>query len=310
MKRLLTMCLFGVCFMSLPVLAQSSDSTHSKLRVSPVLNTIQADPSDTVRFNMALENPDNKPKNVTVTVNDFTAINDEGLPVVEPNPTYSLSNWFTLANTSSTITIPANKTISFPAEFAVPRAALARSYFGVIRFAEGIEVSDSLLFINVGSPTSVASVTALEYVESVNFGSQFGELKVSVVNNSDGTFDPKNIAVTLTDSEGNVTESFTTIEDNPFPVLPKSGRDILIPLPSKLTPGEYTALVTVTDSQSFNSQITIPGMKEVSTINEVGAPQDQNSSTLQIVAIGVVTLLVIGFLRKYQRRKAQEHDKP
>lgn len=117
------------------VSAQGS-SSGTGLSLSPPTFEISANPGDTLKNVIRVQNISEKNVKVAVEKRNFTAIGEEGsVSLTEEETTFSLASWITPGWTE--FELPAKGTTNFPFEIKVPLNAEPGGHFGSIIFKIG-----------------------------------------------------------------------------------------------------------------------------------------------------------------------------
>lgn len=207
------------------VSAQSSSQTG--LAVSPPTFELSANPGDTLRNSLRVDNVTDQPTAVSVDIRNFTALGEEGgIDLSNEDGQFSLADWVKV--TPESVTIPAKGFMTFDYTITVPANASPGGRFGSIIFktapkqvsngsgvAVGQEVGSLLLLKIAGDVNEKASIASFRARNAINEG---GPVYFDVRTKNDGNVQlrPKG-TVTITNIFGKKVASFPVEEENVLP---------------------------------------------------------------------------------------------
>ena len=278
-----------------PVYGQNEGSG---IAVSPVKTNLKAEPGERLSVDIDVGNNTDASLNLSVVANDFTSTPEAGgepqILIDKKNEKFGLSGWFT---SSPSLSVAAGQRKTYMATFSIPRDAADRTYYGIVRFqssnagtqTETTASVGSIIFIDVGNPTSQAEIAGITYDETAA-GSLNGLFTVPVENK--GTkLASGSINLTVQNQGGTVVE--TLEPETSGSVLPESTRNFTFK-PTKQLPSEKLSVkATWTDEsgQQVSKETTIDR-----TPTEPVATTDKNeeeSSLLPILAAAGAGLLLL-----------------
>lgn len=176
---LLAVTMIGLAWMtSVGVYAQAPPKTG--LAVSPPTFELSANPGDTLKNSIRVDNIVDVPLDVTVDARNFTALGEDGgIDLSSKDSEYSLARW--ISTTPSKITIPAHESQTFEYTITVPKNATPGGRFGSIIFqtassalggGTGVAVSQevgALVFVKIaGTVVEQASIASFNPTSAFN----------------------------------------------------------------------------------------------------------------------------------------------
>ncbi|MBA3758444.1 hypothetical protein H0X10_02320 [Candidatus Saccharibacteria bacterium] len=288
--------------------------TDNSLRISPVKSEFTAQPGSTVRANILLQNPTNKPLQAQVSAKDFEAgpeRNGEPKILDGGNPKFGLSNWLADANLSKVLTVPANQTIEYEAVFRVPAAAQERTYFGTVLFTDNSQTEQSqsvgsLVFITVGQPETELAIDDLKFGESDDATKKYGLFTANVANQSDGLSNPK-LRLKITNDEGKIIVELN--QDSDGSVLPSSSRNYTFTPPAKLPNEPLTVTVSAVDQNGTTADKSIQLNDVLGNQAITNNVQKKTFPWLNLLGGVVLLASIIGAVMYIKNRKLK-HQEP
>lgn len=245
-----------------PVAAQ--DAPKQGMTISPPTFELSANPGDTIKNSVRVDNLTPESLTVFVDKKNFTALGEEGqVELTEDNSTFSLASWITVS--ASSANIPAKGSHTFDFTIAVPANAEPGGKFGSIVFrtnpkpvnetglAIGQEVGALVLLKIAGDLKDEATIEAFKAAKSfMEYGPVAFETRVK---NSGNVHVKPTGSVTITDIFGN---KVATVPIESRNILPGATRKINTEWSEKSLFGKYTATLSlqygskvITASSSF-----------------------------------------------------------
>jgi hypothetical protein len=273
LKRLLVFGLttvFGVSILAGLASAQAN-APGSGLSISPLHNQLSLDPGQSTVVKLNLKNITNNALLAKAYINDFTADNDTGNPVIvtDPNKTLPTSIKKFVKTNDVQLAVGEKKEISVPIQ--IPSEASPGAYYGIIRYraipagsqAPGdgqVSLSASvgtIMLIQVkGNLKERAQLSSLKVYHDGNSGTFFLQKpnKVSVgISNLGNSFVQPFGKVVITDMSGKQVYSYEVNNTNPRSnVLPGSVRNFKDSIKGISKPGRYTVSASISFGDGSN----------------------------------------------------------
>jgi hypothetical protein len=232
--------------------AQTPSSSPSGLAVSPPTFELSANPGDTLRNSLRVDNVVNEDIAVSVDVRNFTALGEEGgIDLSQEEGQFSLASWTSV--TPKQVTIPAHGFVTFNYTIAIPANAPPGGRFGSIIFkttpkpvtkgsgvAVGQEVG-ALVFLKIaGDVSEKATIATFKPRSTINEGGPV-YFDVRTKNNGNVQLRPTG-TVTITNIFGKKVATVPVNEEN---VLPGAIRKAEAKWNSGVLFGRYNATVSL-----------------------------------------------------------------
>jgi Bacterial protein of unknown function (DUF916) len=234
--------------------AQSNEPGVSGLTVSPVVFELSADPGDKVTNQMKVFNPTDSPIEVTMGVNDFTPVGEEGeVRLQEPgeNKTFSIATWTKVSPEKFTIQPKKQQIVDFT--ISPPKDAEPGGHYGSIVATIGASTpsevpgssistkSGGLVLLRVSG--QVKEELQIARFKAVKDFQQTGPVDFDILFTNTGSVHVRPAGfITVTDMFGRKV-SETEIEQKN--VIPGASRKVTANLPKKGLFGRYTATLVV-----------------------------------------------------------------
>lgn len=283
----------------------------NSFNVSPAEHLLTAQPGTTAPAVISLQNKTNKPVTVSVAAIDFEPGPFGGdkpnfLPL--GNPKYGIANWFADSNLSKNLTIPANQTISYKADFRVPYSAAERTYYGAVIFtsADGQHLQEALVYITVGSPATALVIKDISFGESQNALHRYGLFSVTLANVSEGLSAP-NLSLKISGAQGSQVSVLQPTETNR--ILPESERLYTFAPTNELPEELLTVTVSAVDQNGQTADKSIQLDRSVQTVQNTTGPNTKTKKAPWFIAfISTLAILVgIAAVQLYRHRKSLLH---
>ncbi len=261
----------------------------SGLSISPPTFELSANPGDTLRNSLRVDNVVDEPLEVTVSTRNFTALGEEGgVDLSSRDNKYSLASWISVS--PSKVTIPARQSQVFDYTIAVPADASPGGRFGSIIFktslkpvsgqsgvAVGQEIG-TLVFLKIaGEVKEKASVASFETVGAFHDNGPV-EFSARVKNEGNVQLRPTG-TITISNFFGNKVATIPINEQN---VLPDAIRKMNATWKNQWLLGRYTATLSLVygkDRQTMTASTAFWGFP----YKLVGA---------MLLILGIITALV------------------
>lgn len=247
----------------------AQDQPASGLAVSPPTFELSANPGDTLKNSLRVDNIVNQPIEVTVDTRNFTALGEEGgINLSEEDTGYALADWIKV--TPERTTIPANESRVFNYTISVPQNASPGGRFGSIIFkttpkpvtgqngvAVGQEIG-ALVFLKIsGDVKEGASIAGFGSTSGLHNSGPVG-FEVRVKNEGNVQFKPTG-TITISNFFGRKVATIPIQEQN---VLPGAIRKMAAEWDTSWLFGKYSAtasLVYGNDRQVITASTTFWG---------------------------------------------------
>ncbi len=243
----------GMAVFSFVGTATAADQPQTGLAVSPHTFEMSANPGDTLKNSVRVDNLVDIPLEVTVHVRNFSALGEDGaVNLSTEEDEFSLSTWTSV--TPAKIIIPARESKTFDYAIAIPQNAAPGGRFGSIVFqtapttelggGSGFAVSQeigALVFVKIaGEVTEKASITDFKTIHGIN---NFGpvDFDIRVKNEGNVHFKPTG-TITISDFMG---QKVATIPVDSQNVLPGAIRRMSANWNSGWLFGQYTATISL-----------------------------------------------------------------
>jgi hypothetical protein len=248
---LLTVAMVGAVWVAnVAVHAQAPPKTG--LAVSPPTFELTANPGDTLKNSIRVDNIVDTPLEVTVDARNFTALGEDGgIDLSSKDSEYSLASW--ISTTPSKITIPAQESQTFEYTINVPKDATPGGRFGSIIFqtastalggGSGVAVSQevgALVFVKIaGVVKESASVVGFNSKNTLNDHGPV-DFDIRVKNEGNVYFKPKG-TITISNFFG---QTVATVPVNEQNVLPGAIRKMDATWNSDWLFGRYNATLSL-----------------------------------------------------------------
>lgn len=234
----------------------ASDDTIG-FAVSPPTFEISANPGDTIRHSMRVDNLTKAPLHITITGKDFVPMGEEGqAALTEKKTNYSLASWVTTSTKVLDIPVHGSKTVDFT--IAVPTHAEPGGHFGSIVFqtkpdkkpnstgvAVGQEIGSLLLLKVAGHVSEKASIASFGATKGVW---QKGPIYFNTRVKNDGNVQIKPTGtITISNMFGG---KVGTVPIDSQTILPDSIRKLRANWNGSTWPGWYTATASISYGNS------------------------------------------------------------
>lgn len=230
----------------------SQQQPKSGLAISPPTFELSANPGETLKNSLRVDNITNEPLEVTVTTRNFTALGEEGaVDLSEEESAFSLAKWISVSPES--VTIPANESKVFDYTINIPGNAPPGGRFGSIIFktavkpvsgqsgvAVGQEIG-ALVFLKIaGEVKEQASIASFKTGGSL-YENGPTDFELRVKNDGNIQIKPRG-TITITNFLGQKVATIPIDEKN---VLPGAVRKLESKWNSTWLFGKYTATVSL-----------------------------------------------------------------
>ena len=249
--------------------AQAQTAPQTGLAVSPPTFELSANPGDTLKNSIRVDNLTDEPLELTAIKRNFTAMGEEGgIDLSEQEGNYSLANWIEV--TPSTFTLPARESKVFDYTIKVPAMAEPGSRFGSIMFKtaakplndqNGVAVAQeigALVFVKVaGEVKEKASIVDFAPQFNINENGPVG-FDIRIKNDGNVQFKPTG-TITISNFFG---QKVATIPINAENVLPEATRKMGASWDNFWLFGKYEATVSIVygnDNQILTATTTFWG---------------------------------------------------
>lgn len=223
------------------------------LAVSPHTFEMSANPGDTLKNSLRVDNLVDTPLEVTVHVRNFSALGEDGaVNLSTEEDEFSLSSWTTV--TPAKLLIPARESRTFDYAISIPQNATPGGRFGSIVFqtapstalsgGSGFAVSQeigALVFVKIaGDVTEKASIADFKAINGINdFGPVAFEMRAK--NEGNVHFKPAG-TITISDFMGNKVATIPVDSKN---VLPGAVRKMEATWDTGWLFGQYSATLSL-----------------------------------------------------------------
>jgi hypothetical protein len=232
--------------------AAAPQPPKSGLAISPPTFELSANPGDTLKNSLRVDNITNESMEVTVTTRNFSALGEEGgVNLSEDEGEFSLAKWITVS--PSSFTIPANESKVFDYTIAIPSNAPPGGRFGSIIFktavkpisgqsgvAVGQEIG-ALVFLKVAGEVKENASIASFSVGSSLYDSGPVDFEIRVKNHGNVQIKPIG-TITISNFLG---QKIATIPIDEKNVLPGAIRKLSSKWDSGLLFGKYNATLSL-----------------------------------------------------------------
>lgn len=235
-------------------IVQAADTPKTGLAVSPPTFELAANPGDTIKSSLRVDNIVDLPLEVTVDARNFAALGEEGgIDLTLPDDgAHSLASWISV--TPAKVTILPNESKTFEYTINIPQNASPGGRFGSIIFQtapsvalggqSGVAVSQevgTLVFVKIaGDVTEKASVAGFSSLNNL-YNNGPVDFDIRVKNDGNVHFKPKG-TITISNFFG---KQVATIPVNEQNVLPDSIRKMNATWDSGLLFGRYNATLSL-----------------------------------------------------------------
>jgi hypothetical protein len=251
--------------------AAQSNSPGSGLSISPLHNQLTLDPGQSTTIKLNIKNITQNQVLAKSYINDFTADNDSGKPVIitDPNKQLPTSIKKFVKVSDVPLAVGEKKEVTIPIN--IPSGATPGAYYGVVRYqaipaganapgAGQVSLSASvgaLVLIQVkGNLTEKAQLGALRVYSGNKSGTFFFQKPEEIgvqVNNLGNSFVQPFGKVVITNSSGKQIYSYELNNVNPRAnVLPGSRRTFKDPLKNVNKPGRYKVTASISFGNGSN----------------------------------------------------------
>lgn len=158
--------------------ASAQSQPKSGLAISPPTFELAANPGDTLKNSLRVDNVVDQPLEVTVDTRNFTALGEEGgVNLSSDEGAYSLANWISVA--PGKVTIPPGESKVFEFTTAIPQNASPGGRFGSVIFKTTLKPINGQSGVSVGQEIGALvflkiSGEAREKASVASFGAQSG----------------------------------------------------------------------------------------------------------------------------------------
>ncbi len=232
--------------------ASAAEQPQTGLAVSPHTFEMSANPGDTLKNSLRVDNLVDVPLEVTVHVRNFSALGEDGaVNLSTEEDEFSLSTWTSVS--PAKLVIPARESKTFDYTISIPQNATPGGRFGSIVFqtapstlagGSGFAVSQeigALVFVKIaGDVAEKASIADFKTIHGIN---DFGPLDFDIRIKNEGNvhFKPTG-TITISDFMG---QKVATIPVDSQNVLPGAVRKMAANWNSGWLVGQYTATVSL-----------------------------------------------------------------
>lgn len=217
------------------------------LEISPPSQEISVNPGEKVTIKSSIVNRGTNPAPITVRIEDFTAVGDEGQVELTNDQTYSIKNWGSVIPNKFTLNPGEEQEVT--GTFTVPKDAAGGRYGSFVFSVAGKGGKDaaalsqeiaSLFLVRISGPVD-------EKLNLLSFDipkfSEFGPIPFNIKVNNSGNVHVKAYGlVNVRDTFGRKVKDVIIYETN---VFPGAERVISASLPNKFLLGRYTATAIV-----------------------------------------------------------------
>lgn len=246
--------LVGVLFVisNIAVRAQNSPAPSTALAISPPIFELSANPGDTLKNSVRLDNVTDQSLEITVLKRNFTALGEEGgIDLSDQEGSYSLANWIEVVPATTSLEPRQSKTFDYTIK--IPANAEPGGRFGSIVFKtaakplagqNGVAVSQevgALVFIKIaGEVKEAAAIESFQAQHALNENGPV-DFDIRVKNRGNVQFKPSG-TITISDIFGN---KIATIPINAQNVLPDAVRKMTASWDNFWLFGKYQATVSI-----------------------------------------------------------------
>ncbi len=217
------------------------------LEISPPSQEVQVDPGQNITITSSITNKGTNATPITVRIEDFTAVGDEGQVELTSDETYSIKNWGKV--TPNKFTLNPGQSQEVRATFSVPKGAAGGRYGSFVFQVAGKGSGDaaalsqeiaSLFLVRISGPVD-EKLTVLSF-DAPRF-SEFGPVPMSIKVKNSGNVHVKAYGlINVKDTFGRKVKDVIVYETN---VFPGADRVISASLPNKFLLGKYTATAII-----------------------------------------------------------------
>lgn len=267
-------------------LTATGQQADQGLEISPPSQELQVDPGDNVTIQSSITNRGTNAVPITVRIEDFTAVGDEGQVELTSDQTYSIKNWGKV--TPDKFTLQPGDSQEVSATFKIPANAAGGRYGSFVFSVAGKGGSDaaalsqeiaSLFLVRISGPMD-EKLTLLSF--SAPKFSEFGPIPFEAKVKNSGNVHVKAYGlINVTDTFGRKVKDVIIYETN---VFPGAERVISASLPKKYLIGKYTATAVI-----------YYGSDQKDTIN--------TQTTFYVFPIRIVAVIIIVFTILFLFRK-------
>lgn len=239
-------------FLSIPLLliaaftikfSVTGQQADQGLEISPPSQEVSVNPGEKITIKSSIMNRGTNAVPITVRIEDFTAVGDEGQVELTNDTTYSIKNWGNV--TPNKFTLQPGSEQEVTATFTVPKDAAGGRYGSFVFSVAGKGGADaaalsqeiaSLFLVRISGPVD-EKLTLLSF--DVPRFSEFGPIPFGIKVNNSGNVHVKAYGlINVTDMFGRKVKDVMVYETN---VFPGAERTITASLPNKFLLGKYTA---------------------------------------------------------------------